>query len=77
MAKVCNEIVPTKRNAELIKVLVLQEQLIMLALYNLFKDGDSLNIEVGQLVKECKWVTESISMAALNEDIIKQRLEML
>lgn len=76
VAKVCSEIVPTKRNSELIKTLALQEQLLLVALYTLFKEGDNLNVEMGQLAKQVKWVTGSLSLDTL-ADAIKQKLDIL
>lgn len=54
--------------------MTLQEQLTLIGLYTLFKETDSLQVDLQQLMKQIKWVTESLSMDCPNQPSISQKL---
>lgn len=51
VVKVCSELVPTRRNSQLIRAFGLQEQIILVAISELFKKGDVLSVELADLTK--------------------------
>jgi Cdc6-like AAA superfamily ATPase len=77
VSKICNELVPMQKNAELIKSLPLQEQLVLVALHSLFEKGDILEADIEEICKETKWVTKSLSLGLFSLSSVKEKMKSL
>jgi Cdc6-like AAA superfamily ATPase len=77
VSKICSELVPMQKNAELIKSLPLQEQLVLVALHSMFEKGDVLEADVEDVCKEMKWVTKSLSLGLCTISSIKEKMKSL